>query len=121
MARLLVGVRDPLDLAKPAPDRHPLLLDAYVRVELEGTTLRDVIRIPRSALRNGNQVWVMTGDGSLAIRDVTIAWSGPGHVDISAGLDNGERVVTSGLAAPVPGMALRTAAEPAPSQPGRKG
>lgn len=108
MARLLVSVRDPLSLAADSTDGPPMILGAYVRVVIDGSRLADVIRVPRSALHDGNLAWVMSADGTLDIREVTIAWSGNDHVYVSAGLSEGEALVTSDLAAPVQGMLVRT-------------
>jgi multidrug efflux pump subunit AcrA (membrane-fusion protein) len=108
MARLLVAIDDPLGL-KLAPEmRLPLVLGTYVRVEIIGRELPNIVRLDRTALRDGSRVWVMGKDGKLEIRDVTIAWSGARHVCVSEGLNDGDKVVTSDLGAPVPGMALRT-------------
>jgi len=109
MARLLVTVDDPLGLKADASQRHPLILDSYVRVEIDGQALDGVVRVPRTALRDGRRVWVMTGDRTLDVRDVTIAWSGNEHVCVSEGLADGDLLITSNLGAPVQGMALRTA------------
>lgn len=106
MARVLVSVPDPLDLEE-AGRRHPLVLDAYVRVEIKGRTLPDVVKVPRGALRDGSRIWVMTPDGALDIRPVDVLWSGNDDVYVSDGLKDGELMITSDLAAPVQGMALR--------------
>ena len=113
MARLLVSVDDALGLKLALEKRHPLVLDAYVRAEIEGRDLPNIVRISRTALRDGNRVWVMGKDNKLEIRNVTIAWSGPDHVCVSQGLNRGDKLIVSDLGAPVPGMALRTGdAEP---------
>ena len=111
MAQVLVEVADPLDLESPAESRRALLLDSFVRVEIIGRQLRDVVRLPRTALHEGNRVWVMGEDNKLAIREVEVAWGGEDHVYVSEGLDTGMRLVVSDLAAPVRGMLLRTAAD----------
>jgi multidrug resistance efflux pump len=108
MARLLVAVEDPLDLDAAPEARHPLVLRSYVRVAIEGRTLRDVISVPRTALRDGKHVWVMGPDDTLEVRDVTVVWGGNDHVCVRGGLNAGDRLVTSDLGAPVPGMRLRT-------------
>jgi len=108
MARLLVTVADPLDFGLPSQQRHPLLLGSYVRVDLLGEHLQDVAR-ERTALRHGNQVWVMRADATLDIRDIDITWSGDDYVYVSEGLAEGDLLVSSDLGAPVQGMALRTA------------
>jgi RND family efflux transporter MFP subunit len=116
MARLLVTVNDPLELDPTTNKRYPLILGSYVRVELEGIEVADIVRIPRTAVREGNRVWLMNPDNTLDIRTVRIVWSSNNHVFISDGLADGELLVTSNMAAPVQGMALRTSdSSPQPS------
>jgi hypothetical protein len=74
MARLLIEVKDPLDLQVKEKKRPMLLLGEYVRVLIEGTELRDVYRIPRSALRNDSEVWIVDEESKLAIRPVKTIW-----------------------------------------------
>ncbi|MFO8015219.1 MAG: efflux RND transporter periplasmic adaptor subunit [Phycisphaerae bacterium] len=111
MARLLVSVPDPLGQEDASGKTPPLLIGSYVRAEIEGTALDDVIALDRDHLRNGNQVWVMNGRDELEIRSVEIAHRGRERVLVSGGLTPGEKVVTTDLTAPAPGMPLRT--EPA--------
>ncbi len=113
MARLLIAVRDPLDLGSASHDPRPLILDSYVRAAVEGRELPGVVEVPRTALRDEDRVWVMGRDGLLDIREVELAWTGDGKVYVSEGLSDGDLLVTSDLAAPVEGMALRTAADSA--------
>jgi RND family efflux transporter MFP subunit len=114
MARVLVEIRDPLGLDAPDPSGLPMLLGAYVRVEIDAGSVEGAHEIPRTALRSGDTVWVLEG-GALAIREVTVAWRREDTVLVSSGLSDGEQLVTSALAAPVPGMPLRDAAAPAPA------
>lgn len=107
LARMLVVVPDPFGIADDRPGM-PLLQGAYVRVEIEGPVLEDVFVVPREALREGDQVWVMDGEDRLDVRDVTIVWRREDEVLVSEGIGAGERVVVSLLPTPIPGMALRT-------------
>lgn len=112
LAQLLVSVKDPLGLNVPAAERHPLILDSYVRVEIKGKALDDVVRIDRTSIRDGHFVWVMLPDGTLDIRKVGIIWAGNNHVFVSEGLEAGDLLIVSDLGAPVEGMALRTSGGP---------
>jgi len=116
MAQLLVKVEDPLDLKRHAEQRRPLVLGSYVRVEIDGSPLKNVARVPRAVVRNGQQVWIMTDANALDIRDITARWSGEEDVFVAEGLSDGEKLVVSDLATPVQGMALRTA-DMAPEKP----
>jgi len=107
MARLLVEVRDPLDLQVKDNRRPPLLIGEYVRVLIEGASLPDVYRIPRFALRNDNQVWILDKEEKLAIRSVETLWRDEEYVFVRDGLQPDNLLITSALAAPVDGMQLR--------------
>jgi len=109
MARVIVEISDPMDLTRePSERRLPLLVGAFVAVQIQGSVLSDVVAIPREALRDGDVVWVSTSDGTLAIRTVAIAWRERTRVLVDSGLQEGDRVILSPLAAPVSGMTVRT-------------
>jgi RND family efflux transporter MFP subunit len=119
MARLLVAVQDPLELSSDTGQRYPLILGSYVRVEIRGRDLPNVVRVPRTALRDGRCVWVMRPDRTLDIRQVKTVWSGNEHVYVTDGLSEGDLLITSDLGAPVQGMALRSAETAARREGGR--
>ena len=120
MARVLVEIDDPFGLKKQengaAGQQLPLLLGSYVRVRMQGPQLEQVARIPRMALREGDKVYRRTNEGTLAIAPVDIVWREPEAVLVRGGLDEGDVVITSELAAPVEGMKLRLEGETPESQ-----
>lgn len=124
LAQLLVSVPNPLQLSEATP--LPLLLGAYVKVELQGRRLSGVYAIPRAALRDGDTVWLYE-DGALKIREVEIAWRGSDQVYVKSGLSDGALLVTSRIATPVEGLKLKAdnakalgiLEAPAPKQPPR--
>ena len=109
MARLLVAIDDPLGLGSEDAG-IPLLLGSYVEVDLEAAPLDDVIEVPRAAVREGERAFVMNAEDSLEVRDLDIAWGRRDSVLVRDGLAAGERLVTSRVPAPVPGLKLRTRA-----------
>jgi len=113
MARLLVEIDDPLALDEDSGARVPLLLGAYVEVEIAGRALESVAEIPRAALQDGDSVFLVSPDGNLVIREVEVAWRQRDSVLVARGLSRGDRVVVSPIAAPVAGMAVRVAGDPA--------
>ncbi len=115
MAQVLVSIADPLELAKPARVRRPLLLGEYVRVEIQGPELHDVIVLPREAIREGSRVWVKNAKNQLDVRPVDVVLSRKDTVVIGRGLRDGEEIIMSQLPAAIPGLPLQTVAEsPAP-------
>ncbi len=122
MARVIVTVDDPLSLKEENKDQPPLLINTYVSALIEGKTVDDIIEIDRQYVRENDTVWVMGADDRLEIRDLDILWKGRDVVYADGGVENGERLVTTNLAAPVEGMLLRTNVEnveeiPEESQP----
>jgi RND family efflux transporter MFP subunit len=115
MARVLVEIRDPLGQrpeglaeGERAP---PILVGSYVEVAISAREVDKAFAVPRSALRDGDQVFVMNGSGKLEIRPVDIAWRRPTDVLVIGGLAAGDRLITSPIPAPVAGMTLRVKGE----------
>jgi RND family efflux transporter MFP subunit len=106
MAKLLVVIEDPLALTPAHVGQAQLLLNTYVKVEIQGKPVANAIVVPRAILHD-ETLWVMTDASQLAIRPVEIAHKGRELVLITGGVTAGERLVTTNIAAPIDGMALR--------------
>lgn len=108
MARVLVEIDDPLGLnSKKNPAGIPLMLGAYVRVEIEGRRAEEVFRVPRTAIREGDQVWIANEEDRLEVRPVEVFWRSKDTVLIRNGLHEGDRVVANSIPLPIPNMKLR--------------
>jgi len=106
MARLLVAIADPLGLQKKHP---PVLLGSFVTAEIVGRKLQNVYRIPRAALKENNLLLIAGKDDRLIAKSVTVAYYGVDSVLVDSGLNPGDRLIVSNLAAPISGMALKIA------------
>lgn len=102
MAKVIVAVDDPLGLRKKNA-ALPLLLDDYVHVDFTGKVIDNVIVLPRTALRGDSSVWVANGE-SLEIRHVDVVWKEDEQIFVANGLQSGDNIIVSNLAAPVEGM-----------------
>jgi len=107
MAKLLTEVADPLALQSTSKKLPKLLLGSYVRIEIVGKTLPHAAAIERDLVRDGDRVWIMDDQDRLDIRPVEIAFRGRDQVLVTAGIKDGERLVTSNLPSPVQGMSLQ--------------
>lgn len=112
MARVLVSIDNPIGDGEGLP----LLLGSFVDVAVAATPILNAVRVPRAAIRNGREVYVMNQDDLLEIRRVEVGWSEPDTVLVTAGLDPQDRVVVSRIATAIPNMLLRVA-EPPPATP----
>lgn len=110
MARLLVAVDDPLGLGKQG-NQAPLLLNDFVSVRILGEELQDVYVISRTALRDGDAVWLMGEDHTLYTQTVDVLWGNQEYVILADSFGPGKQLIVSALAAPVEGMRLRTTDE----------
>ncbi|MEJ2640475.1 MAG: efflux RND transporter periplasmic adaptor subunit [Desulfosarcinaceae bacterium] len=119
MARVLVAVEDPLGLKAENREQARLLIGEFVRVEIEGRRLADVVTLPRSALHDGDTIWLVTAENTLSIREVTPVWRDEESIVVKEGLSKGDRLITSALPAPVDGMPLRMDTDKSPgTKPG---
>lgn len=107
MTRVLVKIPDPLGLKKEARTCQPLLIGTFVRVNLYGPVLKDVVVLPRSVVRDGDHVWIYDGDNALKIIDINIAFRMPDSVVINEGLESNDQIIVTALPLAVPGMQLR--------------
>lgn len=119
MARVLLRLPDPLRLSnslrqknstdpsgRPARKGDIALLGSFVKVSIEAGSLDGVYPVPRKALRDNNRVWVLSRKSTLEIRDVEIAWHRKDDLLVSSGLNPGDRLITSRIQSPLPGMKL---------------
>lgn len=107
-ATVLVAVEHPLDVKT---GELPLLRGAFVTVEFDGREIEELTAVPRDALVDGNDVWRVTKDETLERRALDIVWEDAQKVYARAGVEPGDRVVTSDLATPLEGMHVRTRSE----------
>lgn len=127
MSRVVIAVDDPFHLRKKTDSYLPELeIGMFVNVNIHGQQLEQVISLPREALRDQETVWVAKpwdspllkrkGSGTvpvlfkLQIKPVTVIHRQLKTVLISAGLNDGDRVVLTNLNGAANGMKLRPAA-----------
>ncbi len=103
MARLLIGIQDPLGFESGKP---PLLLGSFIKADIVGKSLVDVFRIPRSALKNDNSVFLVTQNNTLHIQPVSIKWRTTDSVFIDDGLTEGDRIIISNVKTAIEGMEI---------------
>ena len=86
---------------------QPMPVGLFVHAKIEGRLIENAVVIPRSAVRDQNQVLIVDADNRLSFRDVNILRFERESAVINAGLAEGERVCTSFLAVAVEGMPVK--------------
>jgi RND family efflux transporter MFP subunit len=88
----------------------PLSVGLFVNAEIEGLMAEGIVRLPRNALRDGNQVLIVDGENRLRYRDVDPLRLYQDEVLIRGGLTAGDRVCISPLQTVVDGMTVNPVA-----------
>lgn len=88
-------------------DQPPLPIGLFVKAEIEGRWVDNIVTLPRAAMRNGNQVLVVDNESRLRFRDVELFRFDQDEVLIKAGLKPGELVNISPIQTVVDGMKVQ--------------
>ncbi|WP_226702943.1 efflux RND transporter periplasmic adaptor subunit [Microbulbifer elongatus] len=106
LARVLVELDDPLGIEDPS--RPQLLLNDLARVEITGRADGQQVRIPLTALQDGNEVWIVR-DGKIHIQPVQVSHLDDEFAILESGLQGGETLVITRLTSVTENMPVRTA------------
>ena len=90
----------------------PLQMGTFVNAEIEGESASGLIALPRTSVHAGDRVYLADEEGKLEIREVEVVRSTPEKVYVSNSLEPGDRIVTTAIQTPIPGMALRVRESP---------
>lgn len=84
----------------------------FVEGDFQGEVFKNVMRVPRVALRSGETVWVVNEQSKLDIQEVEVERSEREYVFVVKGLTDGARVITSPIELPVDGMTVEVIESP---------
>ena len=111
---IVARVADPYGLDDS--DRQvPLRVGTFVKASIQGKVLKDVFKVPRSALLEGSRIGLVDDQALLKIISVEVASTDDNHYYISEGLQDGHQIVTSALGTPIEGLKLRIKNDPSPA------
>lgn len=88
----------------PSEDSPLIPVGLFVQAEIQGRLVDEVVRLPRSAMRDSNQVLVIDAENRLRFRTVSVLRLEHDEVLISSGLQDGELVCISAIQTVVDGM-----------------
>lgn len=109
MAQIIIEIPDPLSRKIEHKDAPKLILDAFVRLEIEGSTLKNVYAIDENLLHNNQKLWLLNQNNTLDIKTIVPLYAEKGRIFISAQqLPSQARIISSNLTTPIQGMQLRT-------------
>ncbi len=103
---------DPYKLHKETDYDSPLPMGTFVAASIDGMTVENVIRVPRSALRGNNQLMFIEDDNRLRIRTVDVLRADAEYAYLRGGAMPGDRISLTAIESPINGMKVRTGDEP---------
>ncbi|MDE2928314.1 MAG: efflux RND transporter periplasmic adaptor subunit [Acidobacteriota bacterium] len=115
MIHAIAQVADPYGRG-PDPDRPPLAVGMFVEAEIQGRLMRDVVALPRAALRGEDQVLVVDPESKLRFRRVNVVRLERERVLIDSGLKEGELVSLATLTTVVDGMKVQVQQDSSPQE-----
>jgi len=93
-----------------------LKMGSFVRAEIQGHKLEDVVVLPRTVLQADETVLIANEERKLELRPVRVIRAEPRVVYIGDGIAEGDWVITTSLDAPIPGTLLAISGEQQPGQ-----
>jgi RND family efflux transporter MFP subunit len=84
----------------------PLTIGLFVTAEIQGLAAKNIVVLPREALRNNNQVLVVDEDNRLRFRKISLLRVYRDDLLVKEGLDAGERVCISPIQTAIEGMVV---------------
>lgn len=107
MMNVVARVDDPYR-ASDAESRPPLAVGLFVQAEIMGPEAKDVIVVPRYALRDGEKLLVVDAESRLHVRKVQVLRVDRDEVMIQGPLEKGDRICVSPIQAVVEGTLVHT-------------
>lgn len=93
------------------PERPPLSAGTFVEARIEGRAHENIVEIPRAALHNRDEVWLLNSDDRIEIRKVNVLYRGKDKVYLNKGLNQGDKVITTPLEVAVNNMRVQVTAD----------
>lgn len=103
MISVIVVVPEPFNAEKCRP---PLLPGVFAEVLIQGNKLRNAVAVPRDAIRQGDQIWIVK-DNKLGILPLKVVRFDKNFAYIVSEALDGANLVVSSLDAAIDGMKVR--------------
>lgn len=111
MVDVVIFIDDPYRLKKESNYSRELAIGSFVQVEVQGLVLPQVARIPRKSLQGEDQVWLVTDQNKLTLRQVEVIRKEKATVLVGKGLADDERLVLTVVSGAADGLVVRVQGE----------
>jgi len=111
----VASIKDPYQRNSDGETAVILPMGTFVDGVIDGKSASGLIQLPRSALRGGDTVFIANDRNELEIRAVDVVRATTEEVYVANSIYPGDRVIITGITAPIPGSKLRIRGEPTES------
>lgn len=94
---VIAEIDDPFASDPKQPGRPPLTPGFFIKAEIQGKLYRDLVKLPRRALKSNEQIWMIDSENRLLSQQLKLLYRGKDNIYVSSGLTGGEQVVVSDL------------------------
>ncbi len=99
------------------PNRPPLAAGTFVEASIQGRLFDKIISIPRDAIHNMNDVWLLDAENRVHVKQVDVLYRGKDRAYLSSGMETGDKIVLTPLEVVVENMEVAVVKESAPLAP----
>jgi len=107
---VIAQIDDPYSVLSSS-DHQELRMGTFVNANISGKTIKDIVTLPRDALRGANKLYLVGTDNRLHIQEIKVLRNDANYVYSHDDFPAGFRLVMTQMEAPVEGMALRIVGE----------
>ncbi len=105
-------IEDPYNLRSDSIIQWSLPMGTFVAADIQGTTVENVVRVPRMALRGNDQLMFIDADNNLQIRAVDVLRADAEYAYLNGATIDGDRITMTAIESPLNGMTVRTSDDP---------
>jgi len=107
---VIVEIDNPYGKDESQPNRPPLSPGFFVQAEIEGKMQKDVIKLPRKALKPNQKIWAVDDENYLKPLTVEIIHKGKDFIYVASGIENKTNIMISDLEVLAEGIKVKPVA-----------
>ena len=111
---VVAQITDPYLLSTEAASENetPLPIGTFVNAVIKGNRVKDLVKVPRTAIRGKNELMFIDKENRLQLRKVTIIRADSKYAYVQQGATAGDRISITAIESPINGMKVRTVDDP---------
>ncbi len=106
LSYLVAEIQDPYRLATDN-GTAPLPIGSFVEALIPGRDASGLLLLPAQVLHEGNRVYLANANDELEVIEVDVVRSTPREIYVRADIGANDRIISTAIPAPVPGLKLR--------------